>query len=410
MQSDQTKNPADREDFFSQLQSTLKGDHKSLLKSALDNRTPPEDLVLLSQTNDQQIRTAVASNASSPAAIDIVMAEDDDPIVRAAIAMRFASLLPDVAADERDRFAERAHRVMSVLAIDSAASVRRILSEEICHLSSVPKNVVMTLAADVDALVAVPVCEFSPVLEDADLIELVATHGAAGDPSAALSAIARRHGLAADVADCLVATGNVVAIEALLCNRNAQIRESALDHIVERAPDEESWHPPLCSHPKISSSLALKLARFVANRFIEQLSAREDLDQTTIAQLNQRLAARLSNSPSSEATSQTPEPPTEFQILGAIGERRQSEVIRMLAERANVDTSTIKRIMATHEPKVIVALAWKTGLSIETAELLQSFPGDVHEKRLIKSSGFGFPISDNDMEWQLATFGIRNRS
>jgi len=52
--------------------------------------------------------------------------------------------------------------------------VRQILAEEIKALDCVPKEVVRRLARDVEK-VAAPILEFSPLLSDADLIEILTT-------------------------------------------------------------------------------------------------------------------------------------------------------------------------------------------------------------------------------------------
>lgn len=386
------------------VEALVRRDTKAMLDLARGGATPPEMLVILSQAHQSTIRAAVAANPSTPSAVNRALVNDEDPQVRAALATRLAALLPDIRSAERGKLAARATRILSLLVDDTNISVRRILSEEICRLEGVPKDLVIKLAKDIDDLVAVPVCRYSPVLDDDDLIDLVASRGT----PAALAAIARREGLGANVSASLVATGDIDAIGALLGNKSAQIRENTLDTIVERADGVTSWHEALCERPEITSSLAMKLAAFVATSLIEQLAARRDLDAETVAQLHQRVAEEvargLTPAPRDDAVVDVP---TEQDIRAAIEKRRESQLIRLIAARAGVGSSVIRRIFSARIPKAIIAMAWKTGLTMRTAEMLQRYPGFVPDRRVIRCGDDElFPMKETDMEWQLATYGM----
>ena len=53
--------------------------------------------------------------------------------------------------------------------------VRAILAEEIKYLNCIPKDIALHLARDVESIVATPILEYSPLLSDADLIEIIAS-------------------------------------------------------------------------------------------------------------------------------------------------------------------------------------------------------------------------------------------
>ncbi|VAW18078.1 hypothetical protein MNBD_ALPHA09-1954 [hydrothermal vent metagenome] len=386
------------------VEALVRRDTKAMMELALCDHTPPEMLVILSQAPENDIRAAVAGNPSTPSAVDRSLANDEDPTVRAALATRLAALLPDMHTAEQQKFAARATRILTSLAHDTDIAVRRILSEEICRLDGIPKDLVKKLAQDVDDLVAVPVCQYSPLLDDDDLISLVASRGT----GLALAAIARREGLGADVSAILVDTGDIDAIGALLDNKSAQIRENTLDLIVGQADGVTSWHEPLCARPEITSSLAMKLAEFVATSLVEQLAARQDLDDETTARLSRQVGEALARNPAPKPRDDTMvDVPSETDIRTAIEARREAQLIRLIAARANVGSNVIRRILATRTPKPIVALAWKSGLTMRTAEMLQRYPGFVPDKRVISCGDDElFPMTETDMEWQLATYGM----
>src|SRR5208337_4187658 len=107
-------------------------------------------------------------------------------------------------------------------------------------LDCVPKYVIKALARDVE-IVAAPILEYSPLLSDADLIEIISTAQA----SYALLAIAKRKPLRPSVADAIATALDVPAVAALLMNSGARIRNQTLDKIVQHAQNIRDWHLPL---------------------------------------------------------------------------------------------------------------------------------------------------------------------
>jgi len=79
--------------------------------------------------------------------------------------------------------------------------VRQIVAEEIKACPNVPKRLAVSLAHDVEETVCGPVLEYSPLLSDEDLLEIVATTRVQG----ALEAIARRRSIDGSLADAIVA-------------------------------------------------------------------------------------------------------------------------------------------------------------------------------------------------------------
>src|SRR5215472_10137527 len=75
-----------------------------------------------------------------------------------------------------------AQEIVRTLAKDVELAVRSALSHSLRHARHVPHDVALQLANDVEA-VALPFLAASPVLTDADLVELV-QHGSAGKHAA----------------------------------------------------------------------------------------------------------------------------------------------------------------------------------------------------------------------------------
>ena len=194
----------------------------------------PEILYYLAGNGDEPTRRAVAANPATPAKADRLLAEDVDPSVRSELARKIGRLLPDLLASERERVCELTLETLQKLADDQTPRVRAILAQEIAGLECVPKDIVLKLARDADETVSVPILEYSPLLSDADLLEIIATARA----QSALAAVARRRGVSETVSDAIVASLDIPAVAALLANPNARVREDTIERIIDHAADD----------------------------------------------------------------------------------------------------------------------------------------------------------------------------
>jgi len=106
--------------------------------------------------------------------------------------------------------------------------VRRAMAEVFARSAEAPAAIVQALSLD-QSSVALPVLEHSPLLLDADLVELVATGN-----SEVQSAIARRVGLPASVCAAIAEVGCAAAALELIENAYAELAPFSWDRIVER--------------------------------------------------------------------------------------------------------------------------------------------------------------------------------
>ena len=201
----------------------------------------------------------MAANPATPAPINRLLAKDEEDEVRAELAAKIARLMPGLAQRESKEVMALTIATLEMLARDSAVKVRAILADEIKHLDCVPRDVALRLARDLDYLVSAPILEYSPLLSDNDLIEIIAC----GQVQHALTAIARRQPLSENVSDVLVQSLDVSAVAALLVNPDAKIRKDTLDRIVAEAEEIESWHLPLALRADLSARAIRRIGGFV---------------------------------------------------------------------------------------------------------------------------------------------------
>ena len=363
---------------------------------------------------DVDVRRAVAGNDATPVQAGLVLAGDTDTDVRCHLAQRIGRLVPQLDEASRDRIGAAVNEVLAKLACDQVPRVRQLLAEELKHAATVSPDVIERLARDTDPSVAAPVLEFSPLLDDDLLLDIIA-----GTPEGAgLLAISRRKGLSEQVADAVVATDDEKAIGSLLSNKSAQIREETLDALVERAETVPNWHKPLVGRPSLSGRAVRHLAEYVADALLRDLEHRSDIDPQTATALSRTVRSRLGEADAAGADDGARETAderalklfqqgklTEETIAASIDRGERSFVIEALALMADLPVDVVSKTVSMASAKGMVAIAWKAGLTMRTAGQLQLRlaripPGNVLQGR----EGGAYPLTEDEMRWQLDFF------
>ncbi len=378
-------------------------------------QTAPEELCYLAGSKDPAVRKAVAANPGTPPQANRLLSEDPDAEVRSELARKIGRLLADLTPDELATLSAFTVATLERLAEDELPRVRSLLAEEIKALSTVPKPVIDRLARDVDAIVAAPVLEYSPLLSDDDLIEIVS----AATVERIISAVARRQNLSEEVADAVVATLEIPAIAALLANPSARIREKTMQRIAAHAMSTEMLHAPMVMRADLSTRVMRRIAGFVSIELLEQLQKRSGLDDETRAYLRRRLQVRLKEIPRPEASSAAEFAHAEVQKRHANGCLDDSFIIQAaqsgwrdaveeaLAVLAGVERTEVARILGTPNGWPVVSLCWAAGLGMRTAYEIQLHVLHLPPTEVIAARhGVDFPLIPRDMEMLLATMGF----
>lgn len=139
-------------------------------------------------------------------------------------ALARAWLFSDMSADD---FAATEGALLMLLD-DPSPLVREAMAAVFAHTPDAPPAIVRALATD-QASVALPILEHSPLLIDADLVDIVAT----GTPDIQC-AVAGRSGLPTSVCAAIAEVGSFEACLVLIDNPEARLAQMSLDRIVER--------------------------------------------------------------------------------------------------------------------------------------------------------------------------------
>ncbi len=183
-----------------------------------------------------------------------------------------------------------AEGAMIMLLDDPSPLVRRALADVFATSQKAPPVVVHALAND-QPEIAMSILALSPLVQEADLVDLVAT----GQP-AAQTAIASRAMLPRSLAAAIAEVGSAQACLALLENLDADIAPFSIDRMVERfghlAAIRETLLArgdlPMATRQALLSKLSQTLAGFVAGRQWmgsehAEYAAREACEKATVA-------------------------------------------------------------------------------------------------------------------------------
>jgi uncharacterized protein (DUF2336 family) len=179
-------------------------------------------------------------------------------------ALARAWLISDLSAD--DRIA--AEGALLMLLDDPSPLVRQAMAEAFARSAEAPAAIVRALSTD-QPTVALPVLEHSPLLIDADLVDIVATGN-----EEVQCAVARRIALPVSVCAAIAEVGCAAAALELIENPNAELAPFSWDRIVERhghlAAIREAMlvleDLPSSTHAALVAKLSQTLAQFVVAR------------------------------------------------------------------------------------------------------------------------------------------------
>lgn len=182
---------------------------------------------------------------------------DRSPDARAAFATHFGQQY-DALADGETR--PLADAVLDLLVRDVETKVREALSEAIAASPGLPPATARRLARD-DISVARPVLEQSPVLDDAELDDIVRTHAM----QYAL-AVAGRERISENLADALSETGHVEVARRLVGNAGAAISAHTLMRIQADHRGDPELQGRLIKRPALPYELVDQLVGAIGER------------------------------------------------------------------------------------------------------------------------------------------------
>jgi uncharacterized protein (DUF2336 family) len=400
------------------------GDDQARVNLAEQSDIAPELLYYLAGDAVPEVRRAVAGNIAAPMHADVLLARDADAGVRATLAEKIAG--PAAAGlYASDHLRELAYGALSLLAKDQVVRIRQTIAEALREVADAPPDVIRRLAWDVEAVVATPILKYSPVLNDSDLIEIILARPSPGS----ISAVSARIGVSVDVSHAIVDSADIEGIAILLGNKSAQIREETLDRVIADAAHINVWHMPLAMRPKLPSKLAVKIARVVAEDVLKLMQTRMDLPDNVATAVRKVVLERLADGVAVLPDDHLSVSPKGDGVqlddhnifdkaakLWAEGALDEAALVRELMEgdgkfakaiiavMADVPFVIVQQVCSGHSAKNCVALAWRAGLSAETATLMQEKLCRIKPDNVLRTVDGSYPLSESEMIWQVDIF------
>ncbi|SDE97771.1 DUF2336 domain-containing protein [Rhodospira trueperi] len=158
-------------------------------------------------------------------------------------------------------------------------SVRRRIAAGFASRPDVPRDLLTFLAND-EIDVAYPVLSQSPVLRDADLIEVIRNRTLEHQ-----LAVAVRFEVSEAVSDELVNTGNETVITELLKNPDARISRATLGYLVEQSRRVGGYREPILSRRELPEDLAKRMVLWVSAALRKTIVDRFDLDPIEVDEM-----------------------------------------------------------------------------------------------------------------------------
>ncbi len=322
--------------------------------------------------------------------------------IRCQIARKISMLLPELQQKNHSELLSYTLNVLRFIAQDQLDRVRRIIADELKDLPNAPMDVIRTLIWDKDLKVKLPLLEFSPLLSDTELLDIMSEAPVSG----VVEVIAKRKNISEKVSEAIINSNQVQAIANLLDNPNARIGERSLEKIVDNAPQYVLWHEPLLKRPELTPNTIDRIAGFVSVSLIRILEEDQKLKPEMASSLMEAVRVRLKTTQADRNRA------AEIRVheKHLAGELTQDEVLKhldfgeyefvsyALALLTNLSRATVERMIQSQSAKVITSLSWKAGFSMRTAIQLQLRLGQVHHTRVLYArGGTDYPLSESEM-------------
>lgn len=159
-----------------------------------------------------------------------------------------------------------AEQIFRLLLRDTEVNVRISLAQHLKDSIQIPRDIVKSLAKDVEE-VSLPILEFSEVLTDEDLNELIQ----ATEQVSRYLAISRRRTVSESISNTLLSKGNDKVTASLVDNSGATLSEAAYDKIITTYKGNEAMMQSLTKRPYLPVTVVDKMVNLVSASLAETL-------------------------------------------------------------------------------------------------------------------------------------------
>jgi len=267
----------------------------------------------------------------------------------------------DLSASERTM----AEEIFRIMVKDAEVRVREALSINLKENPNVPHDVAISLAKDVEQ-VALPILQFSDILNDDDLLEIIASQ----DP-AKQKAVAERSHVSEVVAEAIVENADKEAVVSLVANDGAAINEKSLEKVIEKYGDDEAVQSPMVHRKALPVTIVERLMHQVSENLKQHLLTNHDVPADMAADLILQTRERATITLSTDSTEDDVE-----------------RLVNQLYNNGRLTPSIILRSLCMGDMKFFeYALARRVGIPVMNARMLIHDSGELGLGGLFEKSG-----------------------
>jgi uncharacterized protein (DUF2336 family) len=290
--------------------------------------------------------------------------EDPSPENRAVAARQFSKAFSSGLLGDKERAI--VEDIFKVLVRDTEELVRRSLSESLKADPNVPHDVAQALAQDV-ASVALPMIEFSEVLSDEDLLEIIKAK-----PADHQIAVAKRSRVSVGVSDALANTHNSDVVATLVANGGADIAEKTFARVLDEFGENDNVTDRIMKRAQLPLTVSDRVVTMVSDNLLEKLMSDKKLSADALTDLI--LRAR------------------ETAIVGMLqGSSKTKDVISLvdaLYRQKRLTPTILMRALCMGDVTFFEAsLARMAGVSVQNAYKLVHDEGELGLKALFEKCG-----------------------
>jgi uncharacterized protein (DUF2336 family) len=196
--------------------------------------------------------------------------EDKSADSRAEISSKIAGSYSNEALSPND--CQIAEQIFRLLLNDTEVKVRASLANSLKESTLIPRDIVLSMANDINE-VSLPILEFSQVLNDSDLLDII--HST--QENAQYMAISRRSKVSEEISDSLVNKGDDDVVESLLNNKGALISENGFTNIINIHKENPTLMEAVTARPHLPISTVEKLVNVVSSSIADSLKQKYKL-------------------------------------------------------------------------------------------------------------------------------------
>lgn len=167
--------------------------------------------------------------------------------------------------------------ILKLLAQDISIRIRMNISEKFCRSEDIPYEIIRQLAEDIEDLVAIPTIQFSTLLKEEDLLEIIKK-----DKGGKQRAVARRDDLSDKLVSEIITHGAEYTVEALIDSNAEKIDANNSERILNKFPTSEAVVTRLFTTDKIKPEKAQDLLNFVSENLRSEMGIKYNIPKAFI--------------------------------------------------------------------------------------------------------------------------------